>query len=54
MKTCKRILFSIMVVAVLVGVCAGCGTMHGMGEDISSAGGALSDTSDNAKDKMTK
>jgi predicted small secreted protein len=30
----------------------GCNTVEGMGEDVSAAGGAMSDTADDAKDAM--
>jgi predicted small secreted protein len=29
-----------------------CNTVEGMGEDVSAAGGAMSDTADNVKDEM--
>ncbi|MGH6902921.1 MAG: entericidin A/B family lipoprotein [Geminicoccaceae bacterium] len=31
---------------------SGCNTVEGMGEDVSAAGGAMSDTDDDAKDAM--
>jgi entericidin B len=31
---------------------SGCNTVEGMGEDVSAAGGAMSDTADDAKDQM--
>jgi entericidin B len=30
----------------------GCNTMEGMGEDVSSAGGAMSDTAEDAEDEI--
>jgi entericidin B len=31
---------------------SGCNTVEGMGEDVSAAGGAMSDTADDVKDEM--
>jgi predicted small secreted protein len=33
-------------------VLSGCNTVEGMGEDVSAAGGAMSDTADDVKDEM--
>jgi predicted small secreted protein len=35
-----------------VSVLSGCNTVEGMGEDVSAAGGAMSDTADDVKDEM--
>ncbi len=45
------LLFVVMCVSLVLG---GCNTMGGVGEDLKAAGGAIKDTAQKAKDKISK
>jgi entericidin B len=45
-------LFGTVAALMLAMSVSACNTMEGAGEDISAAGGAMSDTADDVKDKM--
>jgi entericidin B len=45
-------LFGLTVLILMALVLSGCNTVKGMGEDVSAAGGAMSDTAEDAEDEM--
>ncbi|WP_191058916.1 entericidin A/B family lipoprotein [Geminicoccus harenae] len=48
----RRILLTMMMLALTAGSLAACNTISGAGEDISAGGDAISDTADDVKDEM--
>lgn len=45
-------LFGLTGLFLMAVVLSGCNTVEGMGEDVSAAGGAMSDTADDVEDEM--
>ena len=48
----ELVLLSGLTALLMMLVLSGCNTVEGMGEDVSAAGGAVSDTADDVKDEM--
>jgi predicted small secreted protein len=48
----ELVLLSGLTALLMMLVLSGCNTVEGMGEDVSAAGGAMSDTADDVKDEM--
>jgi predicted small secreted protein len=51
-RTALGWLFGLIALFFMMSVLSGCNTVEGMGEDVSAAGGAMSDTAEDVEDDM--